>query len=86
VVAHASTFEGMRCATLAGVNHRARRRWHLEIFSFMKQSAAWPSASHWAAGDAIAHTAAGRKAPAPEPDRIQQKRLSRKPFRKAAWK
>ena len=78
VVAHASTPEGMRRATLAGVQTIEHGDGGtLEVFKLMKQRgvALCPTV---AAGDAIAQYRGWQKGTGPEPDRIQQKRLSMK--------
>ncbi|SDX45662.1 metal-dependent hydrolase family protein [Hymenobacter psychrophilus] len=78
VVAHASTPEGMRRATLAGVQTIEHGDGGtLEIFKLMKQRgvALCPTV---AAGDAVAQYRGWQKGTSPEPDRIQQKRLSMK--------
>ncbi|MBT9394665.1 amidohydrolase family protein [Hymenobacter sp. NST-14] len=78
VVAHASTPEGMRRATLAGVQTIEHGDGGtLEVFRLMKQRgvALCPTV---AAGDAIAGYRGWQKGTSPEPDRIQQKRLSLK--------
>ncbi|OWP62593.1 amidohydrolase [Hymenobacter amundsenii] len=78
VVAHASTPEGMRRATLAGVQTIEHGDdGTLEIFKLMKQRgvALCPTV---AAGDAVAQYRGWQKGTGPEPDRIQQKRLSMK--------
>ncbi|RIY13434.1 amidohydrolase family protein [Hymenobacter rubripertinctus] len=78
VVAHASTPEGMRRATLAGVQTIEHGDGGtLEVFKLMKQRgvALCPTV---AAGDAIAQYRGWQKGTGAEPDRIQQKRLSMK--------
>nr|WP_251047243.1 amidohydrolase family protein [Hymenobacter sp. ISL-91] len=78
VVAHASTPEGMRRATLAGVQTIEHGDGGtLEIFKLMKQRgvALCPTV---AAGDAVAQYRGWQKGTSPEPERIQQKRLSMK--------
>ncbi|NVO84612.1 metal-dependent hydrolase family protein [Hymenobacter terrestris] len=78
VVAHAGTPEGMRRATLAGVQTIEHGDGGtLEIFKLMKQSgvALCPTV---AAGDAVAQYRGWQKGTGPEPERIQQKRLSMK--------
>lgn len=76
VVAHASTPEGMRRATLAGVQTIEHGDGGtLEVFRLMKQRgvALCPTV---AAGDAISQYRGWRKGQDPEPDRIREKRLS----------
>ncbi|WP_052381893.1 metal-dependent hydrolase family protein [Hymenobacter sp. APR13] len=83
VVAHASTPEGMRRATLAGVQTIEHGDGGtLEVFRLMKQRgvALCPTV---AAGDATAQYKGWRKNQDPEPDRIQQKRQSMKAARQS---
>jgi imidazolonepropionase-like amidohydrolase len=78
VVAHASTPEGMRRAALAGVQTIEHGdAGTLEVFKLMKQRgvAFCPTV---AAGDAISQYRGWRKGQDPEPERLQQKRLSMK--------
>ncbi|PJJ60675.1 metal-dependent hydrolase family protein [Hymenobacter chitinivorans] len=83
VVAHASTPEGMRRATLAGVETIEHGDGGtLEVFKLMKQRgvALCPTV---AAGDAISQYQGWKKGQGTEPERIQQKRLSVQAARKA---
>ncbi|UOQ51943.1 metal-dependent hydrolase family protein [Hymenobacter cellulosivorans] len=83
VVAHASTPEGMRRATLAGVETIEHGDGGTaEVFKLMKQRgvALCPTV---AAGDAISQYQGWKKGQGPEPDRIQQKRLSVQAARKS---
>ncbi|WP_315984821.1 metal-dependent hydrolase family protein [Hymenobacter puniceus] len=83
VVAHASTPEGMRRATLAGVQTIEHGDGGtLEVFRLMKQRgvALCPTV---AAGDATAQYKGWRKGQDPEPEKIQQKRLSMKAARQS---
>jgi imidazolonepropionase-like amidohydrolase len=83
VVAHASTPEGMRLATLAGVETIEHGdNGTPEIFKLMKQRgvALCPTV---AAGDAISQYQGWRRDTAPAPDRVQQKRISMQAARKA---
>ncbi|WP_133272489.1 metal-dependent hydrolase family protein [Hymenobacter radiodurans] len=83
VVAHASTPEGMRRATLAGVETIEHGdNGTPEIFKLMKQRgvALCPTV---AAGDAISQYQGWRRGTAPLPERVQQKRTSMKAARKA---
>ncbi|WP_231717552.1 metal-dependent hydrolase family protein [Hymenobacter sp. DG25A] len=76
VVAHASTPEGMRRATLAGVETIEHGDdGTLEVFQLMKKKgvALCPTV---AAGDASAQYKGWRKGQDPEPERIQEKRRS----------
>ncbi|WP_317172817.1 amidohydrolase family protein [Hymenobacter sp. HDW8] len=83
VVAHASTPEGMRRATLAGVETIEHGdNGTPEIFKLMKQRgvALCPTV---AAGDAISQYQGWRRGTAPLPERVQQKRTSMQAARKA---
>jgi imidazolonepropionase-like amidohydrolase len=83
VVAHASTPEGMRRATLAGVETIEHGDGGTaEVFKLMKQRgvALCPTV---AAGDAISQYQGWKKGQGPEPERIQQKRQSVQAARKA---
>ncbi|MCC2546328.1 amidohydrolase family protein [Hymenobacter sp. BT175] len=83
VVAHASTPEGMRRATLAGVETIEHGDGGTaEVFRLMKQRgvALCPTV---AAGDAISQYQGWRKGTDPEPDRLRQKRESMAAARKA---
>ncbi|MBG8553923.1 metal-dependent hydrolase family protein [Hymenobacter guriensis] len=76
VVAHASTPEGMRRATLAGVQTIEHGDGGtLEIFKLMKQRgvALCPTV---AAGDAVSRYRGWQKGQQPEPERLRLKRLS----------
>jgi imidazolonepropionase-like amidohydrolase len=78
VVAHASTPEGMRRATLAGVQTIEHGdNGTAEVFKLMKQRgvALCPTV---AAGDAISQYRGWQKGQGPEPERIRQKRESMK--------
>jgi imidazolonepropionase-like amidohydrolase len=75
-VAHASTAEGMRRATLAGVETIEHGDWGTrEIFNLMKERgvALCPTI---AAGDAVSQYKGWKKGSTPEPDRIKIKRAS----------
>ncbi|GAB2466018.1 hypothetical protein GCM10011375_33450 [Hymenobacter qilianensis] len=83
VVAHASTPEGMRRATLAGVETIEHGdNGTPEIFKLMKQRgvALCPTV---AAGDAISQYQGWRRGTSPLPERVQQKRTSMQAARKA---
>jgi len=83
VVAHASTPEGMRRATLAGVQTIEHGDGGTaEVFRLMKQRgvALCPTV---AAGDAVSQYRGWRKGEEPEPERIQQKRESMKAARQS---
>ncbi|GAB2939866.1 amidohydrolase family protein [Hymenobacter coalescens] len=83
VVAHASTPEGMRRATLAGVETIEHGdQGTAEVFRLMKQRGVvlCPTV---AAGDAVLQYQGWRKGQAPEPERIQQKKASVQAARRA---
>ncbi|WP_345225323.1 metal-dependent hydrolase family protein [Hymenobacter koreensis] len=83
VVAHASTPEGMRRATLAGVQTIEHGdNGTPEVFKLMKQRGVvlCPTV---AAGDAILQYRGWRKGQDPEPERIRQKKTSLQAARKA---
>jgi imidazolonepropionase-like amidohydrolase len=83
VVAHASTPEGMRRATLAGVETIEHGDGGTpEVFKLMKQRgvALCPTV---AAGDAVMQYRGWRKGQDPEPERIRQKHTSLEAARKA---
>ncbi|MCB2379457.1 amidohydrolase family protein [Hymenobacter sp. BT635] len=83
VVAHASTPEGMRRATLAGVETIEHGdAGTAEVFKLMKQRgvALCPTV---AAGDAISQYQGWKKGSGPEPERVQQKRQSVQAARKS---
>ncbi|UYZ59922.1 metal-dependent hydrolase family protein [Hymenobacter latericus] len=83
VVAHASTPEGMRRATLAGVETIEHGDGGTaEVFKLMRQRgvALCPTV---AAGDAISQYRGWRRGQKPEPERIVQKRQSMQAARKA---
>ncbi|MCB2410890.1 metal-dependent hydrolase family protein [Hymenobacter lucidus] len=83
VVAHASTPEGMRRAALAGVETIEHGDAGTpEVFRLMKQRgvALCPTV---AAGDAISQYQGWKKGQTPEPERLQQKRLSVQAARKS---
>lgn len=76
VVAHASTVEGMRRATLAGVETIEHGDdGNAEIFKLMKQRgvALCPTV---AAGDAVSQYKGWKKGQEPQPPRVQQKHVS----------
>lgn len=76
VVAHASTKEGMRRATLAGVETIEHGdQGDLEVFSLMKDKGV-SFCPTLAAGDAIQQYNGWKKGVDPEPERIAQKRVS----------
>ncbi|MEZ4973128.1 MAG: amidohydrolase family protein [Cyclobacteriaceae bacterium] len=76
VVAHASTKEGMRRATLAGVETIEHGdRGDLEVFTLMKDKGV-SFCPTIAAGDAIQQYNGWKKGVDPEPERIAQKRAS----------
>lgn len=76
VVAHASTKEGMRRATLAGVETIEHGdQGDLEVFTLMKEKGV-SFCPTIAAGDAIQQYNGWKKGVDPEPERIAQKRVS----------